>query len=286
MEKGMQKFKEGNISEAIRNFEMELQLNDPDNATAWRLLGKCHAENDMDREAITCLEHAVDRDPYSPEALLALGVSYVNELNHAKALANLKQWITNNPKYAGMDLDIEDDVYGEGSAPASDSQSGFQEVQNLLLKALEFDSSDAADVWEALGVAANVSRDYETAVEAFHKAIQARSDDYQLYNKLGATLANSSQSDKALPAYFKALQLRPKYARAWLNMAISHSNLRDFDEAARCYLQTLSLNPAAAHCWSYLRVALSCSERWDLIPLAAAQDLNAFKEHFDFVLYD
>ena len=64
------------------------------------------------------------------------------------------------------------------------------------------------------------------------------------------------------------------------------ANLNNYDEAARCYLQTLSLNPAATHCWSYLRIALSCSERWDLIPLAANQDLTAFQDHFDFVLYN
>ena len=286
MELGLQNFKDGNISEAIKNFELELQVNDPDNATAWRMLGRCHAENDQDREAIVCLETAVERDPFSPESQLALGVSYVNELNHVKALAALKSWITMNPKYAGMDVDIAgEDVYGDGSNGGG-NDSEFQELQNLLLKALEFDDSDAADVWEALGVAANVSRDFETAIEAFQKAIDARPDDYQLWNKLGATLANGNQSDKALPAYHKALQLKPKYARAWLNLAISHSNLQDFDEAARCYLQTLSLNPAAVHCWSYLRVALSCSERWDLIPSAASQNLDAFKEHFDFVMYD
>jgi peroxin-5 len=62
--------------------------------------------------------------------------------------------------------------------------------------------------------------------------------------------------------------------------------LQNYDEAARCYLQTLSLNPSAVHCWSYLRIALSCSERWDLIPYAASQDLSAFQEHFDFVVYN
>jgi len=283
MARGFENFKEGNIKEAIRNFEMELQINDPDNATAWRMLGRCHAENDQDREAIVCLEIAVERDPFSPESQLALGVSYVNELNHAKALAALKNWVSMNPKYAGMDLDAGgEDVYGDGG---HNSDSEFQELQRLLLKALEYDNSDSADVWEALGVAANVSRDFETAIEAFQKAIDARPDDYQLWNKLGATLANGNQSDKALPAYHNALQLKPKYARAWLNMAISHSNMHNFDEASRCYLQTLSLNPAAVHCWSYLRVALSCSERWDLIPFAASQNLEAFQEHFDFVTY-
>ncbi len=68
-------------------------------------------------------------------------------------------------------------------------------------------------------------------------------------------------------------------------MAIAHSNLQNHDEAARCYLQTLSLNPGAVHIWSYLRISLTCSEKWDLLPLAASQDIAAFKQHFDFVQY-
>jgi peroxin-5 len=129
----------------------------------------------------------------------------------------------------------------------------------------------------------NVSRDYDAAADAFRRAIDVRPADYQLRNKLGATLANGNRSDEALPSYREALSLKPKYARGWLNMAISHSNLHNYFEAARCYLQTLSLNPDAKHVWSYLRIALTCDEKWDLLPLAASQNLNAFREHFDFV---
>lgn len=292
MEEGMRNFNMGNIKEAIRAFEMEIQQVDPDSATAWRMLGRCHAENDMDKDAIFCLEHAVDRDPYCSEALLALGVSYVNELNHLKALECLKAWITHNPSFASIEFDA--DVYGSDKGETEVKgveESSFDEVQRLLLQTLErvVDTNsgiDVADVLEALGVVYNVSRDYDAAVNSLRKALEKKPDDYQLWNKLGATLANSNQSSEALPAYHKALQLKPKYARAWLNMAISHSNLQNYDEAARCYLQTLSLNPEAIHCWSYLRIALSCSERWDLIPLAAAQDLEAFREHFDFMTYN
>lgn len=279
MNEGMQHFRNGDIQDAIRSFEMELQHNNPDNATAWRMLGRCHAENDMDPEAIKCLEAAVDRDPYSPESLLALGVSYVNELDHDRALENMKAWFTHNPKYAGMELP--NDIYA--AVDATNNRSAFEEVKQLLLSALAFDATDAGDVHEALGVIYNVIKDYDAAADSLRKALESRPEDYQLWNKLGATLANGSRSDQALPAYHRALQLKPKYARAWLNMAISHSNLQDHDEAARCYLQTLSLNPGAKHCWTYLRMALSCAERWDLLPLCFSHDLAAFREHFDFI---
>lgn len=58
-----------------------------------------HAENDEDKRAIACLERAVDHDPHSLPTLLALGVSYVNELDSVRALQNLKAWIEHNPKY-------------------------------------------------------------------------------------------------------------------------------------------------------------------------------------------
>jgi peroxin-5 len=284
MAQGLDHFERGRIVEAIRCFEGHLQGTNADDARAWRMLGRCHAESDQDREAILCLEEAVDRDPYATDALLALAVSHVNELNHAKALEALQGWITHNTAYAGMELT--DDVYGAAAASTTSVEgdvAAFDQVQRLLLRALEVDPTHTAEILQTLGVVYNVSRDYEAAAHAFRRALEERPNDYQLWNKLGATLANSNQSDQALPAYNKALELRPRYARAWLNMAISYSNLRNYDEAARCYLQTLSLNPAATHCWSYLRIALSCSERWDLIPLAASQDLAAFAEHFDFV---
>lgn len=41
----------------------------------------------------------VPQDPYNLPALLSLGVSYVNELDSARALQNLKAWIEHNPKY-------------------------------------------------------------------------------------------------------------------------------------------------------------------------------------------
>ena len=148
MDEGMRLFLEGNVKEAIRCFEIQLQHHNNDDSRAWRMLGECHAENDQDREAIICLEEAVDRDPYATDALLALAVCHVNELNHQRALENLKAWITHNPNYAGMET--AEDLYGASNIHGE--AKAFDEVQRLLLQALEYDPNNASEILQTLGV--------------------------------------------------------------------------------------------------------------------------------------
>jgi peroxin-5 len=90
-------------------------------------------------------------------------------------------------------------------------------------------------------------------------------------------------SERALEHYGKAISMKPRFPRAWLNMAISYSNLKEYDEASRCYLQTLALNEGATQCWSYLRLSITCAERWELLEAATKHDLKPFEQVFDFV---
>lgn len=57
-------------------------------------------------------------------------------------------------------------------------------------------------------------------------------------------------------------------------MGISYSNLADYDASARYYVRALSLNSRAAAVWSYLRTALMCGGRTDLLPVAQAEDIQ------------
>lgn len=265
---GMERFNEGDIREALLCFEAELQRH-PDNSEAWRMLGQSHAENDQDRLAIDCLERAVDCDPYNLEALMALGVSYVNELDSMRALKNLKAWVQHNPKYAGLEIKV--DEYSDGTL--------MDEVMQLMHAAEQWDPNDA-DAKVVLGVLYNVSRDYDAAVPVLKAALRIQPHDHSLWNKLGATLANSNRSEEALPAYEEALQRKPKYARAWLNLGISQANLNRYEQAASCYLRALSLNPGAKHIWAYLRIIFTCMERFDLVQKAAAEDVASFGNEF------
>ena len=69
---GMRLFNEGDIDNAILAFQAFVQENTEDSSEGWRMLGLSHQEHDQDREAIGCLERAVEQDPYNLEALLAL----------------------------------------------------------------------------------------------------------------------------------------------------------------------------------------------------------------------
>lgn len=264
---GMRLFNEGEIDEAILAFQAFVQENTEDSSEGWRMLGLSHQEHDQDREAIGCLERAVEQDPYNLEALLALGVSYVNELDSQRALANLKKWVEHHPKFQGMNVIA--DAYSDGTL--------MDEVMQLMLSAMKVDATDP-DVQIVLGVLYNVSRDYDSAVQAFRQALNTRPDDYSLWNKLGATQANGSRSEQALPAYLRALELKPKYARGWLNMGISHANLGNYPKAARAYLKALRLNPKATHVWSYLRIAFTCMERFDLVKQVEQRNPDIFTE--------
>jgi len=269
-DEGMKLFQAGDLRNAVLAFQAVIG-SEKTHSEAWRMLGVVHQENDEDRKAIQCFERAVEYDAYNLDALLGLGVSYVNELDHHNALKNLKAWIVNNPSFVG--LEVQKDEYSDGSM--------MDEVMQLMLKAAEWAPKDPS-VQEVLGVLFNVTRDYSSASAAFRKAVDARPDDYSLWNKCGATLANSSpsKSEEAIPAYLRAIELRPGYARAHLNLGISYNNLGNFEGAARAYMKALELSPSAAHIWQYLKISFTCMERLDLVALCEAHDMAGLKRAF------
>ncbi|MAJ97150.1 MAG: hypothetical protein CMI56_00860 [Parcubacteria group bacterium] len=273
MKRGHTFFSQGLLKEAILCFQAAARHRD-DNAEAWRMLGQSHAEHDEDRKAIACLERAVERDPYNLDALLALGVSHVNELDQNNALRTLRAWVQHNPSFAG--LEVEQDAYSDGSL--------MDEVMQLMLKAQAHSPNDPY-VPEVLGVLYNVSRDYDSAINAFRQALERRPKDYTLWNKLGATQANSARSGSAMPDYHRALEIKPKYARGWLNLGIAHANVSEYAEASRCYLAALALNPEAKHIWSYLRIAFTCIERYDLAAKVSKQDVALFADEYDIPFF-
>ena len=130
--KGMKMFHDGDIREAILAFQAHVQNDTDDSSEGWRMLGKCHQEHDEDRQAIECLKRSVEEDPYNLDALLDLGVSYVNELDSQNALATMKAWIDHHPRFQGMKYTP--DAYSDGTL--------MDEIMQLMLEARQYDETD------------------------------------------------------------------------------------------------------------------------------------------------
>ena len=169
---GMNLYREGNIDQAIYAFEAATR-DDIENSEAWSMLGSCHSEQDDDKKAITCFMKATEYDPYNLNALLALGTSYVNEMNYIKALETLRQWATHNPKFYG--LYIPPDNYSD--------ESLFEQVRHLLLETTKWAPEDV-DSKVVLGVFYNVSQDYQNAIMYFRDALNFAPQDYSIWNKV------------------------------------------------------------------------------------------------------
>ncbi|GIL78820.1 hypothetical protein Vretimale_176 [Volvox reticuliferus] len=261
-QKGKDLFRRGILSEAALALEAEVRAH-PENAEAWRLLGTVHAENDDDRQAIAAMMRAHTADPRDPEVLLALGVSHTNELSQWEAVKHLRSWLAAQPPYSALDA-------AAGEAP--DTSQRLTHVIRLFESAASQAPSDP-ELHVALGVLHHLGRQYGAAVAAFHRALELRPSDYSLWNKLGATLANNGRSGEALAAYQKALDLKPNYMRAWTNMGISYSNLGEYIRSAAFYVRALGLNAAADHVWGYLRTALACSGKLELLAAVDSKDL-------------
>eukprot|EP00883_Tetradesmus_obliquus_P013392 jgi/Sobl393_1/6343/SZX78416.1 len=266
LEKGRDLFKRGLLSEAALALEAEVQAN-PQNATAWRLLGTVHAENDDDRQAIAALDKALQASPDSLEVLLALGVSHTNELDAGEALSYLHRWLSGHPTYRDA---------AAAAGPPPDSSQALSHTVHLFEQVVASHPQDT-ELQLALGVLHHLNRRYDGAIAAFQRALELRPGDYSLWNKLGATLANYSHSSEAVAAYRKALDLKPNYMRAWTNMGISYANLGDYMASAAYYVRALSMNPEAQHVWGYLRTSLACAGQVELLEAVEAKNLQALQ---------
>jgi peroxin-5 len=268
-ELGVKYFEQGQLQDALMAMHAAVEL-DRSNSDAWYLLGRIHQELDEDQKAILCLQRALSHNSTHLPTLLAVGVSYVNELDHNNALKTLRSWVQNHPAF--QHLEVENDIYSDGSM--------MDDLLQLMLKAEQHDPGNS-DVQEVLGVLYNISRDYDAAIKAFRKALVQRPNDYTLWNKIGATYANGSKSEESIANYLRAVELRPGYARSLLNLGISYANMGNYTNAVKAYVQALILSPGASHIWAYLRICFTCMDRVDLIPLADSKDLDILRKEFN-----
>ncbi|KAK4704746.1 peroxin-5, partial [Phenoliferia sp. Uapishka_3] len=288
--------------DSILEHEAVVQRN-PRDAQGWIALGIKQQENEREELAIKALNRALELDPDSAEAYLALAVSYTNENERSLAYESIDKWV-NTLAISRYPRLVENyrDLFGK-LPPASGGQHPRHTYLTGLLIQLaqvrsERDGADVdADVQIGLGVLFNTSEEYDKASDCFESALSVRPDDPLLYNRLGATLANSGKTDEAIKYYHEALEIQPAYVRARFNLAVANMNLGQYESAVEHLMTSLSLQEAdhelqdgdgnnqasgvtSQTLWDSLNVALLMMHRSDLANLTSSRDLAGLRAHF------
>lgn len=315
LEEGVRMREMGRLSMAIALFEEALNRNFDDphpplergaRAKAWFLLGLSLAESDDDEMAIVALRTGLKefegevvgerrRDhPHLLQSLLALAVSYTNELDQANAYTHIKEWFEvwkEGKGVASIKVDTFEDVFQDAT------KAGAQRLLSEMSTAAQQNPQET-DLYVVMGVLHNLHREYTDAATVLRQAVTLRPNDPSLWNKLGATLANGGEGDDALRAYRRAVDINPALVRAWVNVGTAYSNRQEYAKAARYYLKSISLalehdsndkkkglsdfQDRMDHVWGYLRTALLSMSRADVLHLVDARDIGALRPHFNF----
>lgn len=152
------------------------------------------------------------------------------------------------------------------------------------------------EIQEALGIAFNLSSEYDKAVDCFQAAISKTPENAKLWNRLGASYANGQRAIEAVAAYKKALEIEPGFVRARYNVGIICINMKSYKEAVEHFLVALNHqaqskirsginienveNQMSESIWSSLRMAVSLMGRHELQKSIDDRDLNTLNKEF------
>ncbi|KAI0566046.1 TPR repeat containing protein [Gracilaria domingensis] len=304
LEDGIRNRELGRLTLAIKCFEEALNysledcLSKKSRATAWYLLGISQAETDNDVRAIQAFQEGLSEwkgasvgqrredNPYLWQSLIALSVSFTNELDVSKALRHMSEWYN-----LWSMRDNSDAESGVAASVRQVEDTGAGVLMEQLRRSASLYPNDT-DLFLVMGILHNLREEFDNAAIAFRHAITLRSGDPSIWNKLGATLANGGDSDNALRAYRKAVDINPSLIRAWVNVGTAYSNRGEFTKAARYYLKAISMaeeeditevgqgNNTMLHVWEFLRTTFTSLGRTDLQSLVDARDLQVLLAHF------
>lgn len=118
-----------------------------------------------------------------------------------------------------------------------------EEAIPFYTKALELDPNNAA-VWNSLGLASFLLKEYSRALECFDTAIRIDPDLAEAWHNKGNVLVKMGQYPEAFATFTVALEKNPVNPVAiWADMGTAHYAVKEYEEAIACFDQALRIHP-------------------------------------------
>ena len=101
----------------------------------------------------------------------------------------------------------------------------------------------SAKEWFENGYAANESGNYDSAIDAYTKAIEFNHKDAGTYNNRGIAYANIGKFNEAIKDYNKAIALEIKFSAAYSNRGNAYNKIGNQKQAIKDYNKAIELDP-------------------------------------------
>lgn len=106
-------------------------------------------------------------------------------------------------------------------------------------------------------------RQYEKAINAYHKAINIDPEKDEAYYNMGRAYYELKQYKEAINAYQKAIESNPNKDKAYDGMGIAYTSLKQYEKAIKAYQKAIEINPRQQHAYVNLGNAYTLLGQYD-----------------------
>lgn len=289
----------GQIDDAQKSMQ-ELLVEEPENTSAWTLMGRIWIAQKNLTEAKACFEKAIALNEPSGEALLGMGVIAQSGEDHTTALDYYQKALVLAPANTECILAVSNtlDVLGRSDEAASllDAKLSTKSSDSTLLmaaaaqagrlgnkdKAVRFYQHAAAvnpkntKAMQSLATLYISGGDWANAADVYAKAlaIAEESDKEDFLQKLATCSFNAGRFRAALDSYDTLSLSQRNNADIWLGMAQSALGVSDAKRARYAAQKTLSLKNDCIEA----QLVLGCADYLDGKYLTAMGSFNQLSE--------
>lgn len=185
------------------------------------------------------LEKILVIDPNHADAHEFLGYIYGNEGNNELSHMHLLK--------ASEQINCSADaLYYLGSSFLSKTE--YKKAEECLIRCLKV-GGDFFEALHDLGTACAHLNKNDDALFYYRKALNYKTNSYQLYFNIARVLDDLKKFDEAIIWYEKSLQINSNFSKAWLNKGISLNHLKRYEEAIFHYDKSLEINKEYVEAW-------------------------------------
>ena len=148
----------------------------------------------------------------------------------------------------------------ENQEPVS---SQFNQLENIEEPSSSPAAIELVESWFNLGLKQASARDFQGAIESWHKALEINPHLAEIWHNLGSALGRLEQYPEAIESFNHALEIDPQSYQAWNDRAHAFYQLQQWEEAVYSWNKAITINPGNYQFWYHHGCALEQLHRFD-----------------------